>query len=254
MVSSNTSISECVRMMRDHAVGSLLIMSYSDPSQLVGIFTERDLLKWIDEVQHGGHWDKPVAHLMSKPVETLAVSDLDRAAERMILGRFRHLPVTTSDGGSTKILGVISMRDLLAEMVAVKSRPEAAAGASQAAATFLASESSGDEIRKLLTLGGKLDVRRSEFTDAVKPAGLSSSRLLVLDLDGVPARTWASFLQELNRLGKHPPTVVFFDPRLHDEAHNELLRKLSLPVSLEVFAKPLNVIGFLARVRELAGA
>lgn len=55
-------------------------------------------------------------------------------------------------------------------------------------------------------------------------------------------------------MDRHPPTVVFFDPRMHDDAHVELLRKLSRPGALEVFAKPLNVIGFLARIRELSGA
>jgi CBS-domain-containing membrane protein len=240
--------------MRDHSVGSLLVMSYSNPSQLAGIFTERDLLKWIDEVQHGGHWDKPVAHLMSKPVATISVTELDRAAELMIQGHFRHLPVTTSDGGVTKILGVISMRDLLAELVSVRSRRQAAPEVLKVPATFLATDYSGDEIRKLLTLGGKLDVRRSNFTDAVKPQTVASARLLLLDLDGVAAKIWAAFLQKLNQMDTHPPTIVFFDPRMHDDAHVELLRKLSRPGALEVFAKPLNVIGFLARIRELAGA
>ena len=82
MVPSNTPISECVRKMRDHGVGSLLVMSYSNPHLLEGIFTERDLLKWIDELQDGGHWDKPVAHIMSKPVKTIALEELDRLKQQ----------------------------------------------------------------------------------------------------------------------------------------------------------------------------
>ncbi|MFN7685462.1 MAG: CBS domain-containing protein [Oligoflexia bacterium] len=60
-VSSHTPIADCVRLMRSRDVGSLLVMSTSRPDELVGIFTERDLLKWVDKIQQGGHWEKPVA-------------------------------------------------------------------------------------------------------------------------------------------------------------------------------------------------
>ena len=113
-VSAHTPIGDCVRLMRDRSVGSLLIMSHQDPGQLVGIFTERDLLKWVDEIQHGGHWEKPVAHLMSKPVVTLPISRFDEAAALMIEKRFRHLPIIYDDPANRgQIAGVISMRDLV---------------------------------------------------------------------------------------------------------------------------------------------
>ncbi|NDD90905.1 CBS domain-containing protein [bacterium] len=254
VVPSNTPIADCVRKMRDHAVGSLLVVSYSDPHQLVGIFTERDLLKWIDELQQGGHWEKPVFHLMSKNVSTIGVDELDRASEIMLKGKFRHLPVTTLIEGRQRILGILSMRDLFAELVSSGNKPQRAKKIIQKPAVFLTSDLQSRDLERVFTLGGKLDVQRKEFLPELTVESLCESRILLMDLDGVAPPVWANFLQHLKNSKTHPPAVIFFDPRLHTEQHVQLLRNLSAPGSLEVFAKPLNVIGFISRIRDIAGA
>ncbi|MBU6375304.1 MAG: CBS domain-containing protein [Bdellovibrionales bacterium] len=252
VVPSDTAISECVRKMRDHEVGSLLIVSYTDPHHLVGIFTERDLLKWIDELQLGGHWDKPVAHLMSKNVETITVDDLDRAAEIMLKGKFRHLPVTNLIQGRQRILGVLSMRDLFSEQVRSEKRRPSSIKNEKKSALFLTSDMNSRDLDKVFTFGGKLEIQRKEFLAGLTPESVGEGRLLLMDLDGVDPSVWATFLQKLKGLKNHPPAVIFFDPRLHPEQHVQLLRSLSSPGSFEVFAKPFNVIGFMSRVRDIA--
>lgn len=256
MVSSHSSISDCVRKMREHRVGSLLVTAYDDEDRLVGIFTERDLLKWIDEVQHGGHWDKPVEHLMSKPVTTIRLSELDRAAEVMVRGGFRHLPVIDVDGNQERVLGVISMRDLLRELVMSREAPlhvPATESGPKPPAVLLAAENSGQELRRVLTLGGKLEVERLSFAAGLEAASVSRSRMLLIDLDDVAPEVWANFLKNWRSIPKHPPTMALYDPRRQDPVGLQLLQTLSQSGALEIHPKPLNVIGFLARVREVAG-
>ena len=94
------------RHMAQRGVGAAVVV---DPdSQGPGIITERDILEALgsgqdpDQEKVGDHLS---AHL------TFAAPDwsLERAAEAMIRGGFRHLVVV--DGGET--VGVLSMRDIV---------------------------------------------------------------------------------------------------------------------------------------------
>ena len=55
VVPADMTIGDAVRKMRDNKVGSLLVVREIKPHDLVGVFTERDLLNKIDEIQHGGY-------------------------------------------------------------------------------------------------------------------------------------------------------------------------------------------------------
>jgi CBS domain-containing protein len=85
-------------------VGAALVL---DEGALVGIFTERDLLRAVGE----GHEDRAVvADWMTRHPETIEASETtDQAAVLMIHGGFRHLPVL--DEGS--VVGIVSIRDLV---------------------------------------------------------------------------------------------------------------------------------------------
>jgi hypothetical protein len=226
-------------------------MSYAHPGELVGIFTERDLLKWIDEIQHGGHWEKPVAHLMSRPVKTLPMDQLEQAAEIMLEGHFRHLPVTSSES-SKAVIGIVSMRDLLANAVRQKKKSRSSTKKVQSPLLWLTSNHANEDLRSVLSLGGKLEVVRAEFSADLRPENLPETSLFLLDLDGVSPAIWANFLKSLNQAPRHRPALVFFDPHQHDPTHVEVLQKLSIPGKIEAFAKPLQLIRFLDRLRELS--
>jgi CBS domain-containing protein len=100
------TLREAARQMAQRGVGAAVVV---DPdSQGPGIITERDLLEALGSDQSPD--DEKVADHLSAHL-TFAAPDwsLERAAEAMIKGGFRHLVVV--DGGET--VGVLSMRDIV---------------------------------------------------------------------------------------------------------------------------------------------
>src|ERR687890_344359 len=100
------SLREAARQMAHRGVGAAAV---GDPeSQGPGIITERDILESIAAGQSPD--DEKVSDHLSAHL-TFAAPDwsLERAAEAMIRGGFRHLVVV--DRGET--VGVLSMRDIV---------------------------------------------------------------------------------------------------------------------------------------------
>ena len=100
------TLREAARQMAQRGVGAAVVV---DPeSQGPGIITERDILESIAAGQAPD--DENVAEHLSAHL-TFAAPDwsLERAADAMIKGGFRHLVVV--DGGET--VGVLSMRDIV---------------------------------------------------------------------------------------------------------------------------------------------
>lgn len=106
-VSPETRIGEAARRMVDNDVGAAMVMARGD--QLVGMITERDLLRCISD---GTDPQTPVSDRMTRHVLTAApTTDLAEAMALMVDGHFRHLPVVNDDG---HVIGLASMRDLMA--------------------------------------------------------------------------------------------------------------------------------------------
>jgi len=107
-VQKGISAKEAVKIMAKNNVGSVLIF---DGDKLIGIFTERDLLKAVAKDED-----------LSKPVEELGTvgnlvtidedSPINVAAELMSKHNIRHLIVADKAG---KPIGVVSIRDLVGE-------------------------------------------------------------------------------------------------------------------------------------------
>ncbi|MGH2739723.1 MAG: CBS domain-containing protein [Actinomycetota bacterium] len=105
-VEPSTTVAEAATMMAERRIGSALVM---EGEKLLGIFTERDVLRAMgeqfDAAQH------PVSEWMTHdPIVIDPGADAKSALETMLERNFRHLPVV--DGGA--VLGVVSMRDLTA--------------------------------------------------------------------------------------------------------------------------------------------
>lgn len=102
----DASVQEAARLMADQHIGAILVMAQAD---LLGIFTERDLLSRI--VAQGLHpADVTIGQAMTAdPVavgpETAAIDALRLMRE----GGFRHLPVRQE----RQVIGVISLRDFI---------------------------------------------------------------------------------------------------------------------------------------------
>jgi CBS domain-containing protein len=100
------SLRDAARLMADRTVGAAVVM---DPdSQGPGIITERDILESIARGQSPDS-EKVGDHLSANLTFAAPDWSLERAAEAMIRGGFRHLVVV--DGAET--IGVLSMRDIV---------------------------------------------------------------------------------------------------------------------------------------------
>jgi CBS domain-containing protein len=108
---------EAARKMWHQQTGSLLVV---DGDDLVGIVTERDILK---AVASGTSLDQArIADVMTKdPVTVAPGTSLREAAGIMADKWIRHLPVVDSG----KLVGVISQRDLAGVLAGALNEPEA---------------------------------------------------------------------------------------------------------------------------------
>jgi len=104
-IEPTVTLSEAARVMRRREVGAAVVTSGGD---LVGIFTERDLLRAIAEGCHPD--EKRVESYMTPDPVTLPPDHLpSEAAQIMHDRKFRHIPVV-EDGD---VIGVVSIRDLV---------------------------------------------------------------------------------------------------------------------------------------------
>jgi signal-transduction protein with cAMP-binding, CBS, and nucleotidyltransferase domain len=255
VVPADMPIGDTIRKMKHHDVGSVLVVREVLPHDLVGIFTERDLLRTIDQIQHGGYWDKGIAAVMTKPVISLSVFELGKAPEIMNRCHIRHLPVVYNDEYEQKhIVGVISMRDLFQGYyeTGAKSSLESQSKFHPKIGLASLNEQSVGMLRTILSQGGKADVvemKPDNLFDHFKNYLLSERvDLLVVDLDFVAPARWARFLQGINHEPGAPTCVLLFTPDLHDAKNTAVLNKLSDAGKITAFAKPINVLGFLQKL------
>jgi CBS domain-containing protein len=105
-VNPGLSLRDAAVAMAQRRVGAAVVIDPDQPGP--GIITERDILEAI------GAGQDPDRELVSEhlsPELTFAAPDwsLERAAEAMVRGGFRHLVVV--DGGN--LVGILSMRDIV---------------------------------------------------------------------------------------------------------------------------------------------
>ena len=102
---ADDTLAEASAKMWHQQTGSLLIM---EGQRLVGIVTERDLLRAVGE----GHDPKSVSlrDVMTSDVVTVGSDMTVRDAAQIMFDKwFRHLPVVDSGG---RVVGIVSLRDL----------------------------------------------------------------------------------------------------------------------------------------------
>jgi CBS domain-containing protein len=110
-LAQETPLAEAATAMTDRRVGSALVV---DGERLVGIITERDVLRAVGS----GSVDGKVGDWMTRNPETVdADESTQQAGVVMIHGGFRHLPVL--DGGAP--IGIVSIRDLMRVVLEVVS-------------------------------------------------------------------------------------------------------------------------------------
>lgn len=97
---------DVAKLMTERGVGAAVVVDPDAPGP--GIITERDILRAYAEDRITG--DDPVGqHATERVVFAAPDWSLERAADEMVRGNFRHLIVI--DGGA--IVGILSMRDVV---------------------------------------------------------------------------------------------------------------------------------------------
>jgi CBS domain-containing protein len=100
------TLREAARLMSSRRVGAAVVIDPEQPGP--GILTERDLLLSIGRGENPDT-ERVADHLSADLTFASPEWSLERAAEAMVRGRFRHLVVV--DGG--EMIGVLSMRDIV---------------------------------------------------------------------------------------------------------------------------------------------
>jgi CBS domain-containing protein len=105
-ITPGRSMREAAKFMTDHNVGAVVIIDPEEPGP--GIITERDVVRSLGA---GENPDSEIVrdHLTSRATFADGDWDLEKAADAMAKGGFRHL-VVIDDG---ELAGIISMRDLI---------------------------------------------------------------------------------------------------------------------------------------------
>jgi len=106
-VDSDCIVVEAARKMRDNKVGALMVL---ENGELVGIFTERDLMSRVVAERLDPETVKVSAAMTSSIATVPLETPIRDAANLMSQNRIRHLPVL-QDG---KLCGVISAGDIFA--------------------------------------------------------------------------------------------------------------------------------------------
>ena len=110
-VRPNDTVFAALQLLADYEVGALMVM---DAGALVGVLSERDYTRKIALAGRNSR-DTTVAEIMTRDVFTVSPATGTRACMALMSARrFRHLPVL--DG--TVVLGMISMRDILDDVIA----------------------------------------------------------------------------------------------------------------------------------------
>ena|SRR5688500_3167256 len=106
-IGADATVLEATREMNRHKIGALVVTE--DGDQVVGIFTERDVLMRI-VAEEVGPCDVKVGDVMTKDVICCSPEDdLDEVSAIMKSHRVRHVPVCNSKGC---VLGMISIGDV----------------------------------------------------------------------------------------------------------------------------------------------
>jgi CBS domain-containing protein len=105
IVGPGATVQQAASGMYASRTGSTLVM---DGDRLLGIFTERDIVKALSGTSDAGRSSSVRDRMTPDPQVIEPGASVGSALDRMLNGGFRHLPVVEAD----KVIGVVSMRDL----------------------------------------------------------------------------------------------------------------------------------------------
>ena len=110
MIASDKTVLDAAKLMVENNIGLLVVCHEGDKSKLVGVLSERDIIRVVAEAKALG---VPVGQVSTKHTVTVrGSSDVAEAAKAMNKNRIRHVVVVDD---RDQPVGVVSMRDLVGE-------------------------------------------------------------------------------------------------------------------------------------------
>ena len=107
IISESATIGEAMDLMTSSNVGALLVVDKL--GNLTGIFSERDLLRRIADLQ-ADYKNLPITQFMTPRPESVSTTDtLNFVLQKMDAGGYRHVPVLENG----RPVSIISARDML---------------------------------------------------------------------------------------------------------------------------------------------
>jgi len=109
----DTKAAEALRMMGEKKIGFLVVL---DGERMVGVFSERDIIRLLNDPANF-KLDQPIHQVMTTPVIAVGLdTSVDECLGIMAENDIRHVPVM--DRQQKKVVGVVSIRDVVREAVA----------------------------------------------------------------------------------------------------------------------------------------
>ncbi len=103
----HASLADVVDRLVEHNVGSLVVCS--EGGKMVGIITERDILRACASRRSGLEERTVEKHMSSHPITATSQDDIEYVMGVMTENRIRHLPII-DDG---RLVGIVSIGDIV---------------------------------------------------------------------------------------------------------------------------------------------
>lgn len=114
-VHPDVSVSQCVEIMTNHNIGSLVV---TDDDNLLGIVSERDIVRSL-LYQGDGLLTRPVSEILWAEVVVLKPTDTVETAMAIITETKRHHVLVAEKG---KLVAIVSIGDVLSNLLEEKVR------------------------------------------------------------------------------------------------------------------------------------
>jgi serine phosphatase RsbU (regulator of sigma subunit)/CBS domain-containing protein len=178
LVQPNCPVQEVIRLMNNRRVGAVVITS--EDRHLLGIFSERDLVRRLVSAQPGWR-EEPIGNWMTPDPYTISPDvGWEEAVAAMQRLRVRHLPVIENE----TVIGIISSRGLMSRR------------------TDYLDQCIAESTQELRRANDQLLAREAELTHHLRAAGRLQTRLLLpKSPPNWPELGWAVHFAPLDHLG-----------------------------------------------------
>ena len=116
-INDNPSALDVAKLMAKHRIGSVVVIEGNNNNKkLVGIVTERDIIKKVS-AQNKRADEVAVRHIMSSPLVTVnSIDSIDTAAETIAENKVKRLVVLEQDGS---VVGILSVSDIAKKLAKI---------------------------------------------------------------------------------------------------------------------------------------